>query len=128
MNTTLLVACLSVTCTPATMDVEEMKAKIKAHKGHLTREINSLDNATVFCARNPSADARGEVEELLKRVKSQTNIIREFYDGLCDVDAANFDAYSKKLTKVQDRYEAVSQEALEAMDKVNLTVCNINQR
>ena len=100
--------------------MDEAKAKIKAHKGHITREIKALTNATVFCARNPSADARGEVEELLKRVKRQAQIIREYYEELCDIDQANIEAYSKKLSELQDQYATVSQEALEAMNDGSL--------
>ena len=100
-------------------EINDISNSITAHKGHLTRGERSLNNAATFCAANPSAESKREVEEALQEVKDRARQINRLYEELGQVDHAELNTYLAKMAEIDDRCAAATQNALTAMRAVN---------
>lgn len=105
--------------------VEQVQAKIAAHKGHLTRFEKALKNAAQFCRANPSAAARKEAEILLDKCFQQKERALEFYMVLCEDDPENYDDYGQRMDNLESRYATIAQDAMKMVNGAGVTAAAV---
>jgi hypothetical protein len=90
--------------TPAIM--EACKAKIVAHKGHLTRVLKSAKRLIPFAILNPSPEAAHDLEDILAGLRKHHAAIMSAYLALqlVTTDQVAQDAQDVKILLVEDSF------------------------
>ena len=102
---------------PPKFDIAETKRSVGAHKGHLTRIIDSCDKAADFLLvlGYPNAAAIKDAEESLARLKKKCDEIEEKYDLLSRHDPENESGYQSAMSDVFKVVEETKRTLLTAL-------------
>ena len=103
------------------------KARVAAHKGHLSRDIAAVKRAVVFLDNNPSAAARKQVNDIFDKISTRKDNIASLYEDLIELEPAKTNDYNVKLDEVEAAFDTAMTLALAAMHKFDTTTAHAQQ-
>ena len=96
------------------------KARVAAHKGHLSRDIAAVKRAVVFLDGNPSAAARKQVNDIFDKITARKENIANLYEDLIELEPAKMNEYNAKLDELEAAFDTAMNMSL-WLPCINLT-------